>query len=105
MAVETLTGILARKKVPELLKQAAQAGAKTIGTPTASPPPLLPIAITDPAMGLFVASRYPKLQKSRSRSTRVDQLRFEAGLKDGRLLKFRKGLNRGGSRQRLLGEY
>lgn len=63
---------------------------------------LLPVAPNDPAIRSFVASRYPKLKTGRKRSARVDPLRFEAGLKDGLLLKLRKGLQTGGEEQRLL---
>lgn len=62
---------------------------------------LLPTATNDPAMALFVASRYPKLKTGRKGATRVDLRHFEAGRKDGRRLKFRQGLDRGGDEQRL----
>lgn len=62
----------------------------------------LPTTINnDPALTRFIASRYPKLQNSRNRTTRVDMDHFEAGRKDGRLLKFRPGLD--GAGQRVLG--
>jgi hypothetical protein len=70
--------------------------------PPATKANLLPTAIDDRAMGLFVASRYPKLKSSRRRATRVDPRHFEAGRKDGRRLKFRKGLDRDGDKQKRL---
>jgi hypothetical protein len=85
------------------LEDDRQAGIKAQETVVAEKSNLLPTAINDQALGLFVASRYPKLKNSRKRAARIDLRHFEAGRKDGQLLKFRKGLNRGGDGQRLLG--
>lgn len=60
------------------------------------------VAINDPAIKVFVASRYPRLKNGRRRTNRIDPARFEAGRKDGLLLKFREGLNCEDGGQKLL---
>ncbi len=93
-------GLANDRRAEEEAQEPAPAG-KTDLKPTATAS-LLPAATHDPALAVFVASRYPKLQNSRKRTTRIDLRHFEAGRQDGLLLKFRKGLNGDGDEQRLL---
>jgi hypothetical protein len=62
----------------------------------------LPAATDDQALRLFVAGRYPKLQSSRKRATRINPRHFEAGRQEGRLLQLRQGLENEATAQKLL---
>jgi hypothetical protein len=63
----------------------------------------LPAVAAEPALQRFVTGRYPKLRNSRKRAAKVDPDSYEAGRREGRRLKLRKGLNKGAGRKMLPG--
>ena len=55
-------------------------------------PTSFPVTGEDQALRSFISERHPKLRTGRHSKARIDRSSFESGLKDGRLLKLRRGL-------------